>query len=118
MKKYASHFRYLQPPKLELQQKPKNILLVNYKFIPMKKFRRIYIYKESRLPERGWLHGCFICYCITGRLLNFTTIESTGHISEYVVHVCPLCQKKLEKDSELYDEYVEKCNKYIATKVL
>ena len=62
----------------------------------MKHFRRIYIYKDTKMPERGWLQGCFICYQITGRLLTYDTKEDSKTINEYAVFVCPECKKKLE----------------------
>lgn len=79
----------------------------------MKHFRRIYIYKDTKMPERGWLQGCFICYQITGRLLTYDTKETARNITEYVVFVCPDCKKHLQSKSELKDDYNEKCLEYI-----
>lgn len=79
----------------------------------MKHFRRIYIYKDTKMPERGWLQGCFICYQITGRLLVYDTKESAKNITEYAVFVCPECKKNLEKNDKLKEEYNEKCQEYI-----
>ena len=79
----------------------------------MKHFRRIYIYKDTKMPENGWLQGCFICYQITGRLLTFDTKETSKNITEYVVFVCPECKKQLNQKEELKNDYNEKCNEYI-----
>ena len=79
----------------------------------MKHFRRIYIYKETSMPEEGWLKGCFICYQITGRLLTYDTKETSKSVTEYVVFVCPHCKKELTKKPQLKEEYNEKCRQYI-----
>ena len=79
----------------------------------MKHFRRIYIYKDTNMPDRGWLQGCFICYQITGRLLTHDTKETANNITEYVVFVCPECKKQLENKPALKSDYNEKCMEYI-----
>ena len=79
----------------------------------MKHFRRIYIYKDTKMPEQGWLQGCFICYQITGRLLVYNTKETSRNITEYAVFVCPDCKKKLNTDNKLHEEYKFKCQEYI-----
>ena len=79
----------------------------------MKHFKRIYIYKDSKLPEKGWFQGCFICYHKTARLLTFDTKETSKTITEYVVYVCPQCKKELQKNENLKEEYKTKCQEYI-----
>ena len=79
----------------------------------MKHFRRIYIYKDTKMPERGWLQGCFICYQITGRLLVYDTKETVKNITEYAVFVCPECKKNLQRNDELKLDYELKCQEYI-----
>ena len=36
-----------------------------------KKIKKIYIYRDSHLPEEGWLQSCFNCYQITSKLILF-----------------------------------------------
>ena len=79
----------------------------------MKHFRRIYIYKDTKMPEHGWLQGCFICYQITGRLLVYDTKETSKNVTEYAVFVCPQCKKKLQNNDKLQEEYKQKCQEYI-----
>ena len=79
----------------------------------MKHFRRIYIYKDTGMPERGWVQGCFICYQKTARLLTFDTKENSKTITEYVVYVCPNCKKELQEKEDLKEEYDIKCKEYI-----
>ena len=79
----------------------------------MKNFRRIYIYKDTKMPDRGWLQGCFICYQITGRLLVYETVEKNNVITEYAVFLCPTCQNNLKKDKNYNDEFKTKCQQYI-----
>ncbi len=79
----------------------------------MKHFRRIYIYKDTKMPECGWLQGCFICYQITGRLIVYNTVERGNIITEYDVFVCPLCKKNIQEKESLKIEYNNKCQEYI-----
>ena len=41
----------------------------------MKIIKHIYIFKETHLPERGWLQGCYVCSQITSRNITFKSIE-------------------------------------------
>ena len=41
----------------------------------MPKVKRIYIYRDSHLPEIGWLQSCFKCETITGRYFLFHTFR-------------------------------------------
>jgi len=40
----------------------------------MKIIKNVYLYRDSHLPEQGWLQSCFRCYTITSRLYSFKTI--------------------------------------------
>ena len=41
----------------------------------MPKIKRIYIYRDSHLPEEGWLQSCFKCKEITGKYFLFQTFH-------------------------------------------
>jgi len=79
----------------------------------MKTFRRMYIYKESHLPAEGWLHGCFLCYTITGNCEVFSKIEKRDITTEHVVYVCPSCRSVLRQSAPLRAEYDAKVKQYI-----
>ena len=79
----------------------------------MKKFRRMYIYKETRLPTEGWLHGCFVCHTITGNCEVFNKKEDDSQITERVVYVCRSCCRLLSEDCEMKENFNQKVSNYI-----
>ena len=80
----------------------------------MSKFRRIYLFRDSSLPEHGWLQSCFWCYSFTSRLQDFKKEENkyTHVMNHYVVFVCKDCQRELKKP-DVYCLYNKKCEDYI-----
>ena len=80
----------------------------------MAKFRRIYLYRDSDMPERGWLQSCFLCYTYTSRLNDFKKEECKKKklINHYVVFICKDCKDELQKE-EIYQKYEKKCEDYI-----
>ena len=79
----------------------------------MKTFRRMYIYKETHLPSVGWLHGCFVCYTITGICEVFSKKETRKRMIEHVVYICPNCKKLIQENNKVRQEYKTKVNEYI-----
>ena len=49
----------------------------------MPKIKRIYIYRESHLPEEGWLQACFRCKEITGKYFLFKTFHKDNDLYEF-----------------------------------
>jgi len=80
----------------------------------MTKLRRIYLYRDSDMPEKGWLQSCFLCYAFTSRLNDFKkeTCNKGSIMNHYVVFVCKDCVEKL-KEKEIYNKYEKKCEDYI-----
>lgn len=80
--------------------------------------KKIYIYRDSHLPEKGWLHSCYNCCGITSRFITFKTIKKDNCCYkhwEFYVYVCNKCQKELYKKKNLtkYIEFTKDCNEYI-----
>ena len=72
----------------------------------MPTIRKVYLYEETHLPQKGWLQGCMVCGIITSRLLLFDTKYDTKNKKKYEIYtyICPKCQKKLD-DKEIFDKY-------------
>lgn len=86
----------------------------------MIKYKTIYLYRDSNLPENGWQHPCFLCYTITANNVDYKTVERcsinpryTKYLYNYVVYMCRTCEKKVLVDHELHSKYVRRCDRYI-----
>ena len=81
------------------------------------KIKTIYIYRESKLPYRGWIQSCFNCYIFTERNILFKTKfnEHTKTLYEFNVFLCPLCQREIIKKNNilLNIKLQNKCNNYL-----
>ena len=40
----------------------------------MPKCKKVYIYRDSHLPEKGWIQSCFHCYTYTSNTIDFTYV--------------------------------------------
>ena len=49
----------------------------------MPSVKRIYIYKDSHLPEIGWLQACFKCEAITGKYFLFQSFTKKETLYEF-----------------------------------
>ena len=82
----------------------------------VKKLKQIYIYRDSHLPEEGWLQSCFKCYQFTSKTILFKTYKTKKKNVEYYweiyIHVCNKCNNYL-KDDKNYDEFLNKYNNYM-----
>ena len=79
----------------------------------MKTIKNVYLYRDSHLPEQGWLQSCFKCYSITGKLYSFKTIENKKKIYQFQIYMCPSCQRKIEEDEDAFIKFSNRANKYI-----
>mgnify|MGYP001162146863 FL=1 len=72
----------------------------------MPTIRKVYLYEETHLPQKGWMQGCMVCGIITSRLLLFDTKYDTKNKKKYEIYtyICPKCQKKLD-DKEILNNY-------------
>ena len=81
----------------------------------MPKTRKIFVYKKTHLPIKGWLQGCFRCYTFTSKYFLFNTFHNNNNLYEFYIHTCPQCSKNFKKNPLLYVYYSKKCNTYIET---
>mgnify|MGYP005735696383 FL=1 len=79
----------------------------------MPRIKRIYIYRDSHLPEEGWLQACFRCNEITGKYFLFQTFHKDGDLYEFYIHTCSKCKNRFNESPLLYMNFSDKCNEYI-----
>ena len=79
----------------------------------MPQIKRIYLYRDSHLPEEGWLQSCFKCKEITGKYFLFQTFHKEDDLYEFYIHICSKCKKKFDNSALLYVIFSDKCNEYI-----
>lgn len=79
----------------------------------MKIIKNVYLYRDSHLPEHGWLQSCFRCYTITSKLYSFKTIENKKKIYQFKIYMCPSCQKKIINDDNEFVKFSNRADKYI-----
>ena len=79
----------------------------------MPQIKRIYLYRDSHLPEEGWLQSCFKCKEITGKYFLFQTFHKEDNLYEFYIHICSKCKKKFDNSPLLYVNFSDKCNEYI-----
>lgn len=78
----------------------------------MVNIRVINIYKATHLPEEGWLQGCYICSCITGKTISHNPRE-IWEKTRFVIYMCHICQKLRSENKMLDNEYQSLINSYI-----
>lgn len=87
----------------------------------MIKYKTVYLYRDSDLPEAGWQHPCLLCYAVTANNVDYRTVEKKSfnpryskYVYNYVVYMCRCCEKKIKVDDPLYCRYVRRCERYIS----
>jgi len=81
-----------------------------------KKIKQIHIYRESHLPENGWLQACFNCYIITSKLKLFDIYKTNTNciiVWELYIYLCPKCKKELRINKQQYNIFFNNYKKYI-----
>jgi hypothetical protein len=79
----------------------------------MPTLKRIYIYRESHLPENGWLQACFRCKSITGKYILFETFYHNNYLYEFYIHICGHCNQHFERNKTSYLTFASDCSTYI-----
>ncbi len=79
----------------------------------MKTIKNVYLYRDSHLPEQGWLQSCFRCYSITSKLYSFKTIENKKKIYQFKIYLCCPCQRKINDNEDELLKFSNRVNKYI-----
>lgn len=83
----------------------------------MRKYKKVYIYRESKFPDNGWIQPCFKCYSPTSGLFELTPVKTRFNFYEINVYLCPQCRKVFEKSSTEYNKFLERCADYMETYV-
>ena len=82
-----------------------------------KKIKQIFIYRDSHLPEKGWLQSCFDCYIITSKMKLFDMYKIHNilgtTINEFYIYMCPKCYRQLYLDKKKYNVFFNDYKKYI-----
>ena len=81
----------------------------------MPKCKKIYLYRDSHLPEEGWLQSCFYCYTFTSNTIDYTYIKRNNILYECNVHLCPQCEELLHRPDYIKEREIfeSKCSKYL-----
>lgn len=83
--------------------------------------KEIYIYRESHLPNDGWIQKCFNCDTLTSKYILFKTLnQKKGRrvkYWEFNVHLCYHCKNYLysnkSENIKKFLKFSQKCNDYI-----
>ena len=78
----------------------------------MKIHRTVELSRTSVLPDDGWFQSCLHCHQVTARLHYYKTVEHYNSIIEYVVYLCPECQKRMT-DETFKEKLYQQCEKRI-----
>ena len=78
----------------------------------MKIHRTVELSRTSVLPDDGWFQSCLYCHQVTARLHYYKTVEHYNSIIEYVVYLCPECQKRITDETFKEKLYLQ-CEKRI-----
>ena len=79
----------------------------------MPRIKRIYIYRDSHLPEEGWLQACFRCREITGKYFLFQTFHKGDSLYEFYIHTCSKCKRTFDEQPLVFVNFSDQCNDYI-----
>jgi uncharacterized CHY-type Zn-finger protein len=85
----------------------------------MKTHRTVEIFRTSKMPSDGWFQACLHCHQITSKHHYYKTVTHYNSIIEYVVFLCPDCQKKITNISfkeNLYKQCEKRINNYLRTR--
>ena len=81
----------------------------------MPRCKKVYLYRESRLPEEGWIQSCFHCYMYTSNTIDYTYIKHNNILYACDVYLCESCDKYLHKLENIEKRmlFENKCTKYL-----
>lgn len=80
--------------------------------------KKIYIYRDSNMPENGWIQSCYHCCCYTAnhKLIKIIKLKHSIYKHwEFNVYLCKKCQKHLchKKNALEHVKFNSNCNYYI-----
>ena len=78
-------------------------------------YKKLYIYRDSKLPEKGWIQSCFNCYTFTSNTIDYIVLNRGHFIYECDVYLCRACDKMLHRPENINKQlrFRVKCNRYI-----
>ena len=79
----------------------------------MPNYKKIMLYRESHLPECGWLQSCFFCYQITGSTILYKSIQTTKYLYDINAYLCKYCQMEFKHHKYKQDIFNNRCDAYI-----
>ena len=79
----------------------------------MPHYKKIYIYRDSHLPEEGWIQSCFHCYTYTSSVIDYTFFKYKKVIYECDVYLCESCETLLQEDNTQKERFRNRCDRYI-----
>ena len=62
----------------------------------MKKYKKVYIYCESKFPDDGWIQPCFKCYAPTSGQYELDTVKTNTAFYEYTSTYVKIVKKYLK----------------------
>lgn len=77
------------------------------------RYKRVYIYRDSRFPDNGWMQPCFKCYAPTAGIYELESIRTRWCVYEINVYVCECCKKVFETKKDEYVKFLQRCADYM-----
>ena len=81
-------------------------------------YKKIYIYRNSKLPELGWIQSCFNCYGLTSSVISYRTVKTTNYLYDIEVYLCSHCKKEFQTEKANEMKFIIKCNNYINSNII
>ena len=76
--------------------------------------KKLYIYRDSRLPEEGWMQSCFRCFSYTNGSVPYDVIDVNEHLRyEIYVYCCASCKNTVDSSEKEYLNLVNRIKLYL-----
>jgi len=82
----------------------------------MSDVKLIEIFRDSHLPEKGWIQSCFNCYTITSQTFLYKVVKNHDYIYKFQIYNCYDCKNKMKGNPLYYLKFSKACKKYIKQK--
>ena len=91
-----------------------NKILKEYDNPQNQKYTNIYLYRESSLPDNGWVQGCDNCCTITTKILLIQQKKHRDRMYNFYVYRCQHCKNNINnvKNRSEYIKYLRECDSY------
>ena len=78
--------------------------------------KMIEIFRDSHLPEKGWIQSCFNCYTVTSKTFLYKVLKKKDCIYKFCIYNCHECKNKMRKNPVYYLKFSKECKSYIKKK--